>query len=65
MNKQIEEQTNALEFVISDVTKINELVYAGHSVESMTRFVIQDNLEEIYTLLRRLSQSTDGNIRLY
>ena len=29
MNKEIEEQTDSLESIISEVTKLNELVYAG------------------------------------
>ncbi len=37
MNKEIEEQTDSLESIISEVTELNELVYAGiqlrHSVE--------------------------------
>ena len=65
MNKAIEEQTDSLESIISEVTKLNELVYAGWSVESMSRFVTEDNVEDVYTLLRRLSQSTDRNTKVY
>lgn len=65
MNKEIEEQTDSLESIISEVTKLNELVYAGWSVESMSRFVTEDNIEEICTLLRRLSQSTDRDTKVY
>ena len=65
MNKEIEEQTDSLESIISEVTNVNELVYAGWSVESMSRFVTEDNIEEICTLLRRLSQSTDRNTKVF
>lgn len=65
MNKAIEEQTDSLESIISEVTKVNELVYAGWSVESMSRFVTEDNIEEICTLLRRLSQSTDRDTKVF
>ena len=65
MNKDIEEQTDSLESIINEVTKLNELVYAGHSIESISRFVTEDNVEEICTLLRRLSQSTDRNTKVY
>jgi uncharacterized protein YggL (DUF469 family) len=54
MNKHITEQTDSLESIISEVTKLNELVYAGCSIESMSRFVTEDNVEEICTLLRRM-----------
>jgi len=65
MNKEIEEQADSLESIISEVTKLNELVYAGWSLESMSRFVTEDNIEEICTLLRRLSQSTDRNTKVF
>jgi len=65
MNKDIEEQTDSLESIINEVTKLNELVYAGHSIESISRFVTEDNVEDVYTLLRRLSQSTDRNTKVY
>ena len=65
MNKNITEQTDSLESIISEVTKLNELVYAGYSIESMSRFVTENNVEEICTLLRRLSQSTDRNTKVH
>ncbi len=65
MNKDIEEQTDALECIISEVTKVNELVYAGWSVESLSRGVTKDNIEDISVLLNRLSQSTDRNTKIY
>ena len=65
MTKEIEEQTDSLESIISEVTKLNELVYAGWSLESMSRFVTEDNIEEICTLLRRLSQSTDRDTKVF
>ena len=65
MNKKITEQTDSLESIISEVTKLNELVYAGWSIESMSRDVTNDNLRDICTLLSRLSQSTERNTKVY
>jgi uncharacterized protein YggL (DUF469 family) len=65
MNKEIEEQTDSLESIISEVTKLNELVYAGWSVESLSRDVTKDNIEDIRVLLSRLSQSTERNTKVY
>lgn len=65
MNKAIEEQTDSLESIISEVTKVNELVYAGWSVESLSRNVTNDNIEDICVLLNRLSQSTDRNTKVF
>ena len=65
MNKEIEEQTDSLESIISEVTELNELVYAGWSVESLSRDVTKDNIEDICILLNRLSQSTDRNTKVF
>ena len=65
MNKEIEEQTDSLESIISEVTKLNELVYAGWSIESISRDVTNDNLRDICTLLNRLSQTTDRNTKVF
>ena len=65
MNKEITEQTDSLESIISEVGKLNGLVYAGWSLESMSRFVTKDNVEDICVLLNRLSQSTDRNTKVY
>ena len=65
MNKEIEEQTDSLESIVSEVTKLNELVYAGWSVKSLSRVVTNDNIEDICVLLNRLSQPTDRNTKVY
>ena len=65
MNKEIEEQTDSLESIISEVTELNELVYAGYSIETLSRNVTNDNIEDICVLLNRLSQSTDRNTKIY
>ena len=65
MNKEITDQTDSLESIISEVTKLNELVYAGWSVESLSRDVTNDNIEDICVLLNRLSQSIDRNTKVF
>ena len=65
MNKHVTEQTDSLESIISEVTKLNELVYAGWSIESISRDVTNDNLRDICTLLNRLSQTTDRNTKVF
>ena len=65
MNKEITEQTDSLESIISEVGKLNELVYAGWSVESLSRDVTNDNIKDICLLLNRLSQTTDRNTKVY
>ena len=65
MNKEIEEQTDSLESIISEITELNELVYAGYSIETLSRNVTNDNIKDICVLLNRLSQSTDRNTKVF
>ena len=65
MNKEIEEQTDSLESIISEVSKLNELVYAGYSIDTISKFITEDNVIEITQYLRELVHTTDGNIRLH
>ena len=65
MNNQIEEQTDSLESIVSEVDKLNELVYAGYSIETLSRDVTNDNIEDICVLLNRLSQTTDRNTKVF
>ena len=65
MNKEIEEQTDSLESIISEVSKLNELVYAGYSIDTISKFITEDNVIEITQYLRELVHTTDGSIRLH
>ena len=65
MNKEIEEQTDSLESIISEVSKLNELVYAGYSIDTISKFITEDNVIEITQYLRELVHTTDANIRLH
>ena len=64
MNKEIIEQTDALETIITELTKLNELNYTGYSIDTMSRFITEDNVIEITGFLRELVHTTDGNIRM-
>ena len=65
MNKEIMEQTDALETIITELTKLNELNYTGYSIDTMSRFITEDNVMEITGYLRELVHTTDGNIRMH
>lgn len=64
-NKHITEQTDSLESIITEVTKLNELVYAGYSIETLSRDVTNDNIEDICVLLNRLSRSSGRNTKVF
>ena len=65
MNKEIMEQTDALETIITELTKLNELNYTGYSIDTMSRFITEDNVIQITGFLRELVHTTDGNIRMH
>lgn len=60
------EQTDSLESIITELTKLNELIYTGYSIDSMSRFVTEDNVMEIGKYLQEIVLRNDGgNIRLH
>ena len=66
MNKETTVQTDALETIITELTKLNELIYTGYSIDSMSRFVTEDNVVEIGKYLQEIVLRNDGgNIRLH
>jgi uncharacterized protein YggL (DUF469 family) len=65
MNRETTEQTDALETIITELTKLNELNYTGYSIDTMSKFVYEENVGEISSFLQELVHKTDGNIRLH
>jgi hypothetical protein len=65
MNKETTEQTDALETIITELTKLNELNYTGYSIDTISRFITENNVMEITGFLRELVHTTDGNIRMH
>jgi len=65
MKKDTIEQTDALETIITELTKLNELNYTGYSIDTMSKFITEDNVIEITEFLRELVHTTDGNIRMH
>jgi hypothetical protein len=65
MNKEIMEKTDSLETVISELSKLNELNRTGYSIDTMSKFITEDNVIEITQYLRELVHTTDANIRLH
>jgi len=64
-DEQIVEQTDRLEKIIRELTQLTELNYKGYSIETISRFVDEDNLAEIVDELGHQVSSAVGNIRLH
>jgi len=64
-DEQIVEQTDRLEKITRELTQLTELNYKGYSIETISRFVDEDNLAEIVDELGHQVSSAVGNIRLH
>ena len=64
MKRNIFEQTDELEKVITELNLLNELVYKGYSIDSFSCFVDETNIKQVNTSMEKLL-SENRNIRLY
>ena len=64
-DEQIVEQTDRLEKIIRELTQLTELNYKGYSIETISRFVDEDNLAEIVDELGHQVSLAVGNIRIH
>ena len=63
--KNIVEQTDRLETIKMELTKLTELNYKGYSIETISRFVSEENVDEIIDELRHLVSLAAQNIRIH
>ena len=63
--KNIVEQTDRLETIKMELTKLTELNYKGYSIETISRFVSEENVDEIIEELRHLVSLAAQNIRIH
>ena len=57
--------TDGLEPIIDELMKLHSLAEAGYTVDTMSKFVYEENVCEITNYLRELVHKTDGDIRLH
>ena len=63
MNK---ETTNTgLEPILQELTILQSLTETGYNLDTMSKYVYEENVAEIGSFLRELVHRTDGNIRLH
>ena len=65
MNKENIITTDGLEPIIDELTKLQSLTETGYSVDTMSKFVYEENVAEIGGYFQELVYRTDGNIRLH
>jgi hypothetical protein len=65
MDEQIVEQSNGLEKVICELERLNALVYRGYSIDTVSRYITEDNVERIKEFLSEAVTKGDANIRMH
>jgi hypothetical protein len=64
-DEQIVEQSNGLEKVICELERLNALVYRGYSIDTVSRYITEDNVERIKEFLSEAVTKGDTNIRMH
>ena len=64
-DEQIVEQSNGLEKVICELERLNALVYRGYSIDTVSRYITEDNVERIKEFLSEAVTKGDANIRMH
>jgi hypothetical protein len=65
MDEQIVQQSNGLEKVICELERLNALVYRGYSIDTVSRYITEDNVERIKEFLSEAVTKGEGNIRMH
>ena len=63
MNK--ETTTTGLEPILQELTILQSLTETGYNLDTMSKYVYEENVREIGGYLHELVHRTDGNIRLH
>ena len=65
MDEQVVEQTDGLENIIGELERLNALAYRGYSVDTVSRYITEDNVERIKEFLSETVTKGDANIRMH
>ena len=64
-DEQIVEQSNGLEEVICELERLNALVYRGYSIDTVSEFITEDNLDKVKEFLSEAVIKGEANIRMH
>jgi hypothetical protein len=65
MNKENIITTDGLEPIIDELTKLQSLTGTGYNVDTISKFVYEENAKEIGKFLQEIVHRTDGDIRMH
>ena len=65
MDEQIVEQTDGLENIIGELERLNVLAYRGYSIDTVSEFITEDNLDKVKEFLSEAVIKRGTNIRMH
>ena len=65
MNKENTIQTDGIAPIIEELTILQSLTETGYNLDTISKFVYEENVGEVGSFLNELVHRTDGNIRLH
>ena len=65
MDEQIVQQSDGLEKIICELERLNALIYRGYSIDTVSRYITEDNVERIKEFLSESVSKGETNIRMH
>ena len=65
MDEQIVQQSDGLEKIICELERLNALVYRGYSIDTVSEFITEDNLDKVNEFLSKAVTKGEANIRMH
>jgi len=64
-DEKIVEQTDGLEIIIGELERLNALVYRGYSIDTVSEFITEDNIDKVTEFLSEVVTRRESNIRMH
>lgn len=64
-DEKIVEQTDGLEIIIGELERLNALIYQGYSIDTVSEFITEDNIDKVTEFLSELVTRGESNIRMH
>ena len=65
MDEQIVQQSDGLEKIICELERLNPLIYRGYSIDTVSEFITEDNLDKVNEFLSKAVTKGETNIRMH
>jgi hypothetical protein len=65
MDEQIVQQSDGLEKIICELERLNALVYRGYSIDTVSEFITEDNIDNVKEFLSEAVTKGEANIWMH